>query len=145
MALFRHRRLRSGSDELLGEVLCDQAKEELGLDHYEVRGWRCVHRHYYLTQLSQLFCARVRQKYEDPTANPCGRLTIEQVRSEVNVWLSAAELKPAAREQHYQNELNKQHYYQRRNGQARKCHTETRIAELRDLGIAPDRIKSCLD
>src|ERR1051326_6610713 len=40
-----------------------QAKEELGLDHYEVRGWRCLHRHFYLTQLSHLFCARVRQKF----------------------------------------------------------------------------------
>jgi SRSO17 transposase len=25
-----------------------EGKEELGLDHYEVRGWRCVHRHLYL-------------------------------------------------------------------------------------------------
>jgi len=23
-----------------------EGKEELGLDHYEVRGWRCVHRHF---------------------------------------------------------------------------------------------------
>ena len=41
-----------------------QAKEELGLDHYEVRGWRCLHRHFYLTQLSHLFCARMRQKFD---------------------------------------------------------------------------------
>ena len=41
-----------------------QAKEELGLDHYEVRGWRGLHRHFYLTQLSHLFCARMRQKFD---------------------------------------------------------------------------------
>lgn len=35
-----------------------EGKEELGLDHYEARGWRCVHRHFYVTQLSHLFCAK---------------------------------------------------------------------------------------
>lgn len=122
-----------------------QAKEELGLDHFEVRGWRCVHRHYYLTQLSQLFCARVRQQYGDSTADESGRLTVEQVRSAINVWLSAVDLKPEARKEHFQRELKKQRYHQRRNAQARKSHTKRRVAELRDLGIDPDRIKSCLD
>jgi SRSO17 transposase len=37
-----------------------QAKDELGMDHFEVRGWRGIHRHLYLTQLSHLFCARER-------------------------------------------------------------------------------------
>jgi SRSO17 transposase len=45
-----------------------QAKEELGLDHYEVRGWRCLHRHFYLAQLSHLFCARMRQKFDATTS-----------------------------------------------------------------------------
>ena len=39
-----------------------ETKEELGLDHFECRGWRCIHRHLFITILSQLFCARVRQK-----------------------------------------------------------------------------------
>ena len=35
-----------------------EAKEERGLDHYEVRGWRCVHRHFYVTQLkSPILCS----------------------------------------------------------------------------------------
>ena len=38
-----------------------QAKEELGMDHFEVRGWRSIHRHLYVTQLSHLFCSRLRQ------------------------------------------------------------------------------------
>jgi len=28
------------------------AKDELGFDHYQVRGWRCVHRHCFVTQLN---------------------------------------------------------------------------------------------
>jgi SRSO17 transposase len=37
------------------------AKSELGMDHFEMRSWRGIHRHLYLTQVSQLFCARVHQ------------------------------------------------------------------------------------
>ena len=36
-------------------------KDELGMDHFEVRSWDAIHRHFYITQLSQLFCARVHQ------------------------------------------------------------------------------------
>ena len=38
------------------------AKGELGMDHFEMRSWRGIHRHLYLTQVSQLFCARVHQQ-----------------------------------------------------------------------------------
>jgi SRSO17 transposase len=122
-----------------------QAKEELGLDHYEVRGWRCLHRHFYVTQLTHLFCARVRQKFDDATrhSDPLEHLTTEQVRRAMNAWLATAEgrLTKVAR---WQRELAKQHYYQRRNAQARRSHAKTRQAQLRSLGIDADRIKSCI-
>lgn len=121
-----------------------EAKEELGMDHYEVRGWRCVHRHFFVTQLSHLFCARVRQEYDASDGKPSARLTVEQVRSAMNTWLSAADLKPAARSERYQQELDTQAYHQRRNAQARKSHTKTRVSKLHDLGIDAQRIKSCL-
>jgi len=38
-----------------------QAKDELGMDHFEVRGWHSIHRHLYVSQLSHLFCSRMRQ------------------------------------------------------------------------------------
>jgi len=38
-----------------------QAKNELGMDHFEVRGWDAIHRHLYVSQASHLFCARVQQ------------------------------------------------------------------------------------
>jgi len=34
-------------------------KRELGMDHFEVGSWQAIHRHFYISQLSQLFCARV--------------------------------------------------------------------------------------
>jgi SRSO17 transposase len=121
-----------------------EAKDELGMDHYQVRGWRCLHRHFYLTQASHLFCARVRQQYSAPGSEQPDRLTIEQVRSATNTWLSAADLKPAARRERYKKELNHQRYHQRRNRQSRKSHTKTRITRLNTLGIDVHKIKSCI-
>lgn len=121
-----------------------EGKEELGLDHYECRGWRCVHRHYYVTQLSHLFCARMRQQYDQARGEAVDRVTVEQVRSAMDVWLAAADLPPRCRRQRFQEELDKQQYHQRRNQQARKSHTRTRIAELAALGIDVNRIKSCV-
>jgi SRSO17 transposase len=122
-----------------------QAKEELGLDHYEVRGWRCLHRHFYLTQLSHLFCARMRQKFNAAMSrdDPLEHLTTEQVRRAMNAWLEATtgRLTKAARLQH---DLDKQDYYRRRNAQARRSHTKTRKARLKSLGIDVDSIKSCI-
>ena len=97
-----------------------EGKQELGLDHYEVRGWRCVHRHFYVTQFSHLFCARVRQEDDDASGD---RFTVEQVKSATNVWLDAADLPPSSRRGRYMNELEKQRYHQRRNRQARASHT----------------------
>jgi RNA-directed DNA polymerase len=38
-----------------------QAKDELGMDPFEVRGWRSIHRHLYVTRLSRLFSSRIRR------------------------------------------------------------------------------------
>ena len=122
-----------------------QAKEELGLEHYEVRGWRCLHRHFYLAQLSHLFCARMRQKFDATPArdDPLEHLTMEQVRRAMNVWLEAA-AKQLTKAEQFEQELLKQRYYQRRNAQARRSHTKTRKARLKSLGIDAERIKSCV-
>jgi SRSO17 transposase len=120
------------------------AKDELGMDHYQVRGWRCLHRHFYLTQASHLFCARVRQQYDTAESGQPDRLTIEQVRRATNTWRSASDLKPAARRKKYEKEQKKQRYYQQRNRQAGKSHTNTRITRFSAMGIEVDQIKSCV-
>jgi len=119
-----------------------EAKKELGMDHYEVRGWRCVHRHYYLSQLSHLFCARVRQHYASTVK--VGRLTVEQVRAAMTVWLNVADLSPAARKRGYEKELKKMRYHQRRNEQASKSHTKTKLERLSELGIEVEELVSCI-
>ena len=41
------------------------SKQQLGMDHFEVRGWLGIHRHFYITQLSLLFCSVVHQKLRE--------------------------------------------------------------------------------
>jgi len=119
------------------------AKDELGMDHYQVRGWRCLHRHFYLTQASYLFCAEIRQQYAGADIPETDHLTIEQVRSAMSAWLSAADLKPAARRRRHEKNENKARYYQRRNRQAGKSHTKTKLTRLTAMGINVNQIKSC--
>lgn len=122
-----------------------EAKEELGFDHFECRGWRCIHRHLYVTILSQLFCARVRQKLSPSDDVTSGELlTMEEVRRAANVFIESIGLPPRCRERLYQDEVHRQDYYVRRNAQAAKSHRKTRHKQLMKTGIDPDRIKSVI-
>jgi hypothetical protein len=39
-----------------------EEKDELGFDHFEVRGWRSIHRHMVLSQVSHLFVNKMRRQ-----------------------------------------------------------------------------------
>ena len=120
-----------------------ETKEELGLDHYECRSWQCIHRHLFVTILSQLFCARVRQQLSPSDDVLSGELlTTEQVRRAANVVVGSLDYPPRLREQLYQAESERQTYYARRNAQASQSHRNTRRQRLAALGINPDKIKS---
>ncbi|MFV0446559.1 MAG: transposase, partial [Planctomycetaceae bacterium] len=120
-----------------------ETKEELGLDHFECRGWRCIHRHLFVTILSQLFCARVRQQLSPGDTVFSGELlTTEQVRQAANVVVDSIPLPPRARNQRYEAESQRQTYHARRNAQAAKSHHKNKRKRLAELGINPDKIKS---
>lgn len=133
--------LRVAFSRWLIEACFRVAKEELGMDHFEVRGWRCIHRHYYLTALSYLFCSRVRQSLDK---DKTGKLTVEQVRRAVNTYLTYSLFPPHLRDEAFEKERQEQRYHQGRTVQARKSHTKTRIQLYLDLGIDVDKIKSCI-
>ena len=40
-------------------------KRDLGMDHFEMRQWPGIHRHFYISQLSQLFCGQVQQSLRE--------------------------------------------------------------------------------
>ncbi len=127
------------------EACFREVKEELGWDHFECRGWRCIHRHLYVTILSGLFCARVRLQLSPSSKVTSGELlTMEQVRRAADVFLAALGLPPRLRRQRYQAELDQQRYYQRRNAAASRSHRKNRQTQLHRLGIDPNQIKSVL-
>ncbi len=41
------------------------AKRDLGMDHFEMRSWRAIHRHLYISQLSLLFCGCVHRRLRE--------------------------------------------------------------------------------
>jgi len=41
------------------------AKRDMGMDHFETRSWPAIHRHFYISQLSLLFCSRVHQRLRE--------------------------------------------------------------------------------
>jgi SRSO17 transposase len=117
------------------------AKEELGLDHFEVRGWRCIHRHYYLTGMSYLLCGRIREKLGSAGT---GELTVEQVRQCINTYLTFHHLPTEHRDREFEKALDHLHYYQTRNTTAKNSHTKTRRQLYAKMGIDVDKIKSCV-
>lgn len=120
-----------------------EAKEELGFDHFECRGWRSIHRHLFVTILSQLFCARVRQKLSPSEEVFSGELlTTEQVRRAANVVVESMSLPPRVRHGLFEAEASRQLYNSRRNAQAARSHHKTRRKRLLELGINPDKIKA---
>lgn len=123
-----------------------EAKEELGLDHFECRSWHGIHRHLYVTILSHLFCARVREKLTaNEEVNSGELLTTEQVRRALNVYLEGASLPRRCRSKLHNEELQRQSYYQRRNAAAAISHRKRRRKQLEALEINPDSIKSLID
>ena len=119
-----------------------EAKQELGMGDFQMRGWRCIHRHFILTQLSYLFCAKIRYEYGE--SSEFGRLTIDQVRRVIHVWLSCLDLPRSARVRRVAAELARQEYYQCRAATAEASHIRTRLALLLSIGINACRIRSCI-
>ena len=92
----------------LYEACFREAKEELGWDHFECRGWGCVHRHLIVTIVSQLFCARVRhQLCRSEVVSEAERLTLEQVRRASDVYIRCMGLPRRIAWEEYQAELNR--------------------------------------
>lgn len=120
-----------------------EAKEELGFDHFECRGWRCIHRHLYVTILSGLFCARVRQKLSPSQLVTSGELlTMEQVRRAANVYIETMYLPLKSRMAQYEKELSNQRYYSQRNATAAESHRKKKLKRLEAIGIDVGKIKS---
>ena len=71
-------------------------------------------------------------------------LTVEQVREAVSTWFEAQDLPRSCQSQKFEQSAARLAYYRRRNRIARLSHTKETRRRLRQIGINPDRLRSCV-
>jgi hypothetical protein len=117
----------------------EDSKQEVGLDHFEVRRYRALQRHLALSMVSLLFLVKTSLKLKVTTSE---NWTVAQTRLVVDTLVDQ-EMVPEQRARTLKINLFKITYWQRRAKVAERGHRKRRLRELDAAGIHVESLPRC--
>ena len=91
---------RAASTRYTVEQCFEEAKDDVGLDQYEVRNWPSWHRHVTLSMMAHVWLASVRAKLADPSSTLAREVALEQQEQPVVEPKPVGEPQPVAAQPH---------------------------------------------